>query len=66
MAPRASAPDRQKRAATDIASIIADLKASGAVSLREIAAGLNARGIPTARGGQWSAVQVQRVVARLI
>jgi hypothetical protein len=39
--------------------------ASGAESLRAIAAGLNARGIPTARGaGQWSAVQVARVIER--
>ena len=45
--------------AEDIAPIIADLKASGAVSLREIAASLHDRGIPTARGGLWSAVQVQ-------
>ena len=37
----------------------------GAESLRAIAAGLNARGIPTARGaGQWSAVQVARVIER--
>jgi hypothetical protein len=37
----------------------------GAESLRAIAAGLNARGIPTARGaGQWSAVQVSRVLER--
>lgn len=35
-------------------------------SLRAIADGLNERGIPTARGnGEWSAVQVQRVLARL-
>jgi DNA invertase Pin-like site-specific DNA recombinase len=39
-------------------------KATGASSLREIAAGLNERGIPTARGGQWSAVQVQRLINR--
>jgi DNA invertase Pin-like site-specific DNA recombinase len=50
--------------AADVAEVIADLKASGAVSLRQIAAGLNERGIPTARGGQWSAVQVQRVMDR--
>jgi hypothetical protein len=43
---------------------IADLKSSGAVSLRQLAAGLNERGIPTARGGEWSAVQVQRVINR--
>jgi len=34
------------------------------VSLRQLAAGLNERGIPTARGGEWSAVQVQRVMNR--
>jgi len=51
--------------ATDIAPIIADLKSSGAVSLRQLAAGLNKRGIPTARGGEWSAVQVQRVMHRV-
>jgi hypothetical protein len=37
---------------------------SGAMSLREIAGGLNARGIKTARGGEWSAVQVKRVLER--
>ncbi|MEE1658342.1 recombinase family protein [Microvirga sp. CF3062] len=52
------------RRAADMAEIIADLKASGAISLRQIAAGLNERGIPTARGGRWTAVQVQRVVER--
>jgi len=50
--------------AADVAEVIADLKASGAASLRQIAAGLNDRGIPTARGGKWSAVQVQRVMER--
>jgi DNA invertase Pin-like site-specific DNA recombinase len=50
--------------ATDLAPIIDDIKARGASSLREIAAGLNERGIPTARGGVWSAVQVQRVMNR--
>jgi phosphoglycolate phosphatase-like HAD superfamily hydrolase len=35
-------------------------------NLRDIAAGLNAQGIPTACGnGKWSAVQVQRVFDRL-
>ena len=49
----------------DLAPIIADIQATGASSLRQIAAGLNARGIPTARGSQqWSAVQVKRVLDR--
>ena len=38
----------------------------GATSLRAIAASLNQQGIPTARGsGQWSAVQVARVLERI-
>lgn len=50
--------------AADLAPIIADLKANGAVTLRDIAAGLNGRGIPTARGGIWSAVQVARILEK--
>jgi hypothetical protein len=46
----------------------ADIKAlqdAGATSLRAIADGLNAKGIPTARGnGEWQAVQVKRVLER--
>jgi DNA invertase Pin-like site-specific DNA recombinase len=56
---------RASTRAADIAPTIAELQASGATSLRTIAAGLNARGIETARGGTWSAVQVQRVLDRL-
>jgi hypothetical protein len=57
---------RAKHRATDPAEIIKRLQANGADSLREIAAGLNAEGIQTARGqGEWSAVQVRRVLARL-
>jgi DNA invertase Pin-like site-specific DNA recombinase len=60
---------RQQRAdarAADIAPTIKSLQAAGATSLRAIAAGLNAQGIPTARGhGVWSAVQVQRALERI-
>ena len=48
----------------DLAPIIGELQAAGAASLRAIAAGLNERGIPTARGGQWTAIQVSRVLNR--
>jgi DNA invertase Pin-like site-specific DNA recombinase len=52
--------------AADIAPVIKELQAGGKTSLRAIADGLNEAGIPTARGqGTWSAVQVQRVLARL-
>src|SRR5215203_4942397 len=50
--------------AADLKPIIADLRVKGASSLRQIAVGLNQRGIPTARGGSWSAVQVKRVLER--
>jgi hypothetical protein len=60
---------RQQRAAqraADLAPTIKALQAAGATTLRAIADGLNAQGIPTARGaGAWSAVQVQRVLERL-
>lgn len=50
----------------NIAPAIAKLQAAGAASLRAIAAGLNAQGIPTSRGsGEWTAVQVQRVLERV-
>lgn len=49
---------------SDLQPILAEIRATGAESLRDIAQGLNARGIPTARGGAWSAVQVKRVLDR--
>jgi DNA invertase Pin-like site-specific DNA recombinase len=51
--------------AADLAPIVKELQASGARSLRAIAAELNRRGIPTAAGsGQWQAAQVARVLER--
>lgn len=52
--------------AADLAPTIKELQAAGVTSLRAIADGLNAKNIPTARGqGNWSAVQVMRVLERL-
>jgi DNA invertase Pin-like site-specific DNA recombinase len=48
--------------AVDLAPIVQELQASGAASLRAIAAGLNERSVPTARGGEWSATQVARLL----
>jgi hypothetical protein len=47
-----------------LAPVIEELRAAGAASLHALADGLNARGVPAARGGRWSAAQVARVVAR--
>jgi DNA invertase Pin-like site-specific DNA recombinase len=52
--------------AADLAPIVKELQAAGKTSLRAIAEGLNAQGIPTARGeGEWTATQVMRVLERL-
>jgi DNA invertase Pin-like site-specific DNA recombinase len=52
--------------AADLAPVIVELQAAGATSTRAMAAALNQRGIPTARGsGQWRATQVGRLLARL-
>jgi DNA invertase Pin-like site-specific DNA recombinase len=60
---------RRERAAARtaiIAPVIRELQESGAESLRAIAAGLNAAGIPTASGkGLWSPAQVSRTLERL-
>ena len=48
--------------ALDLAPTIQELHTGGCESLRAIAAGLEERGIPTARGGKWSAVQVSRLL----
>jgi DNA invertase Pin-like site-specific DNA recombinase len=49
------------RRSKDLAPIIHGISISGATSLRQIADELNRRGIPAARGGAWTAVQVARV-----
>jgi DNA invertase Pin-like site-specific DNA recombinase len=46
----------------DLTPTIRELQAAGCESLRAIAAGLEERGIPAARGGKWSAVQVSRLL----
>jgi hypothetical protein len=50
--------------ANDLRPEIKSIQSEGATSLRQIAAVLNHRGIPTPRGqGGWNAVQVRRVMA---
>ena len=53
-------------AAIHVMPIIRELQASGAISLRSIADGLNARGVPTARGGKWHTSSVRNVLARAV
>src|ERR1700720_2325530 len=59
---RAVVRDRARSRAMDLAPTVQELQAAGCESLRAIAAGLEGRGIPAARGGKWSAVQVSRLL----
>jgi DNA invertase Pin-like site-specific DNA recombinase len=52
------------RHATNVLPIIREIERAGARSLRAIAEALNARGVPTARGGRWQAMTVSNVLAR--
>jgi DNA invertase Pin-like site-specific DNA recombinase len=52
------------RRAQNVRPVIDAIRAAGVVKVREVAAALNARGIPTPRGGQWHASSVQRIMAR--
>jgi DNA invertase Pin-like site-specific DNA recombinase len=50
--------------AANVLPIIREIQARNVVSHRGIAAALNARAVRTARGGEWTAVQVGRILGR--
>ncbi len=52
------------RFAANVLPLIREAQKAGAMSLRDIAAALNARGIATARGGQWHAKSVSNILER--
>ena len=51
--------------AADLAPIVAEIRGAGIVSLGGIARELTARGVPAARGGAWSSMQVSRLLELL-
>jgi len=53
------------RFAENVAPVIREIQASGIASNRGIARALNARGVATARGGEWTAVQVGSILRRV-
>ncbi|RUP17422.1 recombinase family protein [Methylobacterium sp.] len=55
---RRSQTARASARTNDMIPVLAKLRAAGATSLSGIAAALNARGIPAARGEAWTATQV--------
>jgi DNA invertase Pin-like site-specific DNA recombinase len=50
--------------AANVLPVIQQIQASGVQSLRGVARALAARGVKTARGGEWSAVQVADILRR--
>ncbi len=66
VAARAERSARVQKASEELIPVIRAIQNAGATSLRAAAAELNKRGIDAPRGGQWSAVQVQRVLCRSI
>jgi hypothetical protein len=52
------------RYAANVLPIIREAQRAGAKTLRQIAEALNARGIPTARGGRWHAQAVANILQR--
>jgi hypothetical protein len=49
----------------DLEPVIRAIHSDGKTSPSQIAAELNKRRIPAARGGKWSVVQVSRVLSRI-
>jgi len=51
--------------ASNVLPVIESVRSAGCVSLQQIAVALSARGIRTARGGEWTATAVRRVLGRV-
>jgi DNA invertase Pin-like site-specific DNA recombinase len=60
----ASTKANADRFAKNVAPIIREIQGSGIASRRAVARALNARGVATARGGRWTAVQVGSILQR--
>lgn len=52
------------RHAANVLPIVREIQRSGLTTLREIAAALNARGVHTARGGDWHSTTVRNLLMR--
>jgi DNA invertase Pin-like site-specific DNA recombinase len=65
-AAKAQAANRAQAArfAANALPIVRDIQRSGARTLRDIAAALNARGVRTARGGAWHSTTVRNLLLR--
>jgi DNA invertase Pin-like site-specific DNA recombinase len=55
--------EQARKFASNVLPLVASIKAAGVNTLAGIAEALNARGVATARGGQWHAATVKRLYA---
>jgi DNA invertase Pin-like site-specific DNA recombinase len=56
--------DQARQRAENVLPVIREIQGAGCSTLREIAEALNRRGIQTARGAEWTAMAVKRVMDR--
>jgi DNA invertase Pin-like site-specific DNA recombinase len=54
------------RFAANVRPVIEQIRKSGITSFRAVAAALNARGVPTARGETWTPVQIMAIERRAL
>jgi len=62
---RAAVAANARQHADDLAEVVADIRAAGAISLREMADALTARGMMTRRGGAWRVSNVCNLMVGL-
>lgn len=62
---RGGALPSSRERADDVAPILSEIRAAGALTLEQVANALNALGIPAARGNRWYPMQVTRIEKRL-
>ncbi|PXW63069.1 resolvase-like protein [Methylobacterium sp. B4] len=61
----AAPAQRSRERAEQVAPILSEIRAAGALTLEQVANALNALGVPSARGNRWYPMQVTRVEKRL-
>ena len=62
---RGGGTPRSRERAEEVAPILSEIRAAGALTLEQVANALNALGIPSARGNRWYPMQVTRIEKRL-
>jgi DNA invertase Pin-like site-specific DNA recombinase len=61
----AARKENSERYSANLLPVIREIQRSGVKSLRGVARALTVRGIPTARGGTWTPVQVSDILRRM-